>query len=58
MKDYVKAFKRKNKDTFVKSGRVMARIKVKNRKLKDFVNSLLEDEYVVERTKKVKVEVD
>ncbi|MBI4147259.1 CCA tRNA nucleotidyltransferase [Candidatus Woesearchaeota archaeon] len=54
MTEYVEDFKKKNKNTFVESGRIKAKVKVEHPKLKDFVAALLKDEYVKERIKGVK----
>ena len=54
LKEYVDDFKKKNKNTFEEKGRMMAKVKVENPKLKDFVNALLKEEYVKERVKGVK----
>src|SRR3989344_5685574 len=54
LKEYVEDFKKKNKNTFEEKGRMMAKVKVENPKLKDFVNALLKNEYVTERVEKIK----
>ena len=54
LKEYVEDFKKKNKNTFEEKGRMMAKVKVENPKLKDFVNALLKEEYVTDRISKVK----
>lgn len=54
MKEYVEDFKKKNKNTFEEKGRIMAKVKVENPKLLDFVNALLKDEYFTERVGKIK----
>ncbi|MDP3699173.1 MAG: CCA tRNA nucleotidyltransferase [Nanoarchaeota archaeon] len=54
LKEFVADFKKKNKNTFEEKGRVMAKVKVENPQLKDFVNVLLKEEYVKERVNKVK----
>ena len=50
-KDHVKFFKKKNKNTFVKGKVIYAKEKRKFVKAKDFIKSLLKDEYVKERVK-------
>ncbi len=55
MKESVKSFKKKNKNTFSKSGRIMAKVKIKHRKLEDFSTFIIKDEYVQERVKTIKV---
>lgn len=54
MKEFVDDFKKKNKNNFEEKGRVMAKVKVENPQLKDFLNALLKDEYVKERVKGIK----
>ena len=54
MKEYVEDFKKKNKNTFEEKGRIMAKVKVENPKLLDFVNVLPKEDYVKERVGKVK----
>ena len=54
MKEFVADFKKKNKNTFEEKGRVMAKVKVETPKLKDFVNALVKEEYVMGRVGKVK----
>ncbi len=53
MKEFVKDFKKKNKNNYVSSGHVMAKVKRKYPKLDDFVKDVFKDEYVKERVKKV-----
>ncbi|MBS3116987.1 CCA tRNA nucleotidyltransferase [Candidatus Woesearchaeota archaeon] len=48
-------FKRKHPGAFVKKGRLMAKLKVKNPLLKDFMAEALNDAYVQERIKKVRL---
>ncbi len=54
MKEFVADFKKKNKNTFEEKSRVMAKVKVENPKLPNFVNSVLKEKYVKERVEKVK----
>jgi len=54
LKEYVDDFKKKNKNTFEEKGRMMAKVKVENPRLQDFVNALLKEEYVKERVGKIK----
>jgi tRNA nucleotidyltransferase (CCA-adding enzyme) len=54
LKEYVADFKKKYKNAFVEGGRMKAKVKVENPKLKDFANAILKDEYVQERVGKVK----
>ena len=54
MKEFVADFKKKNKNTFEEKSRVMAKVRVENPKLNDFMNALLKEEYVTERIGKVK----
>jgi len=54
MKGYVDDFKKKNKNTFEDGGRIKAKVRVENPKLKDFVNAVLKAEYVKEKIKGVK----
>ena len=54
MKEFVKDFKKKNKDCFNKDGRVMARIKVRDPKLNKFIEHLLKNNYIKERINKIK----
>ena len=52
--DSVDKFKKKNKEVYVKNGRLYTKIKIKHRKLESFVNNLLKQDYFKERVKKVK----
>lgn len=54
MKDFVADFKKKNKHTFEEKGKIMAKVKVENPKLNNFVNALLKDEYLKEKAKGIK----
>ncbi|MBU0457344.1 MAG: CCA tRNA nucleotidyltransferase [Nanoarchaeota archaeon] len=54
MKEFVKDFKKKNKDAFQENGKIYAKIKNKNPKLEDFMKNLIRDDYVKERVKKIK----
>lgn len=49
MKEFVAAFQRKNKDTFVENGHLMARIRIEVRELPLFMKKILKDKYVQER---------
>jgi len=53
MKEFVKDFKKKNKDNFIKDGKVMAKIKIKRPKLNKFLEYLLINNYVKEKVKKI-----
>ena len=55
LKEAVKAFKDKNKNTFTKNGRIMAKIKIKHRTLNSFSSFIIKDNYVTERVKDIKV---
>jgi tRNA nucleotidyltransferase (CCA-adding enzyme) len=54
MENAVKAFKKKNKDTFEKSGRIFSRDKVEFPELDKFVKNVLKDKYFKEKVKSVK----
>lgn len=54
-KESVERFKEKNKSTFFDKGRIMAKVEVKHSKLEDFVRQLLEEEYIIEKVKEIKV---
>ena len=59
MENAVKAFKKKNKDTFEKSGRIFSRDKVEFPELDKFVKNILKDKYFNEKVKAIKdVKVD
>lgn len=51
--EFVENFKRKNKDTFVKEGRIYATLKMKHPRLEDYVKDILRMEYLTERILKV-----
>ena len=53
LKQFVKDFQKKNKDNFVKDGRLYAKIKVQNPKLENYLNQLLENGYVQEKMRKI-----
>ena len=53
LKDYVKDFKKKNKNTFTKNGKIFAKIKVKHRKLSSFVKNSVNDDYFKEKVNEV-----
>ena len=53
--EHVKHFKKVNKNTFTKEGKLFARIKVKHPNLEDFIKNLLSQEYFKEKVKKVKL---
>jgi len=55
LEDFVKDFKKKNKDTFVKEGKLYAKIKVEYPLLKDFVNDLIKQKYFKEKVKKIEL---
>ncbi len=42
LKEFVKNFKKKNKNTFTKNGKIFAKVKVKHPKLQDFIRNLLD----------------
>ena len=54
MENAVKAFKKKNKDTFEKHGRIFSIDKVEFPELEKFVKNLLKDKYFKEKVSKVK----
>jgi len=54
LKPYVDDFKKKNKTTFIKNNKIMAKVAVKNPKLKNFVENLVKDKYFSEKVKAVK----
>jgi tRNA nucleotidyltransferase (CCA-adding enzyme) len=54
LKEFVKDFKKKNKNAFVKNGKIAAKVEVMHPKLEDFVKHALKHPYVQERIKKVK----
>jgi len=54
MEAAVKAFKKKNKDTFEKSGRIFSKDKVEFPELEKFVKNLLKAKYLKEKVKSVK----
>jgi tRNA nucleotidyltransferase (CCA-adding enzyme) len=56
MTSFVEDFKKKNKDVFMKEGKLFARIKNEHPKLADFVKQVIKEEYVLERVKKISVE--
>jgi tRNA nucleotidyltransferase (CCA-adding enzyme) len=53
--EYVKDFKKKNKNYFEKDGKLCAKIKVEFPKLEDSIKNLLSQKYFKERVKKVKL---
>ncbi|MDP3990250.1 MAG: CCA tRNA nucleotidyltransferase [archaeon] len=55
MKENVKDFKKKNSKTYEQDGRIMAEIKTRNPRLKDFVEYTLKKKYVLEKVKKITV---
>ena len=55
LKEHVKDFKKKNKKTFVRNGRIMAKIKTERPERDNFVDNLLTHKYIKERVKKIKV---
>lgn len=59
LKEFVKDFKKKNKDAYEEKGRIFARIKIKHPQLEDFVKDIVKGKYVKERVKAVqKVQFD
>ncbi|MBT4651681.1 CCA tRNA nucleotidyltransferase [Candidatus Woesearchaeota archaeon] len=55
MEEFVKDFKKKNKETFEQTGRVMAKVPRKHVELEKHVKEILKDSYVKERIKEIKV---
>jgi tRNA nucleotidyltransferase (CCA-adding enzyme) len=55
LKEHVKNFKKVNKKTFTKEGKLFAKIKIERPLLDDFVKDLLKHKYFKEKVKKVKV---
>ena len=51
---FVEDFKKKNKETFIENGKILARIKTKQPLLPDNVKALLRETYVQERVKGIK----
>jgi len=49
LKEYVKDFKKKNKNTFEKDGQLFAKVKTEFSQLEDFVNDLLSKKYFKEK---------
>jgi tRNA nucleotidyltransferase (CCA-adding enzyme) len=54
LKEFVKNFKKKNKDTFTKNGKLFAKIKVKYPQLDDFVNNFIKNEYLNDKQVRIK----
>ncbi len=54
LKEHVDHFKREHQDTFMKEGKIYAKVKVSHPRLGDFVATILKDKYVQERVKAVK----
>ncbi len=54
LKEYVKAFKKKNKNNYLQDGKIYAKIKTKHREIKPYLDNLLKDPYVKGKVKKVK----
>jgi tRNA nucleotidyltransferase (CCA-adding enzyme) len=54
-KDHIVFFKKKHKTTFVKNNKIYAKDKRKITKAKDFIKRLLEDVYIKERVKDIKL---
>ncbi|MBI2666868.1 nucleotidyltransferase domain-containing protein [Candidatus Woesearchaeota archaeon] len=52
--EHVKQFKKMHKETFVKDGKVWAKVAVKHPRLEDFVKAVMKEKYVLEKVKKVK----
>ena len=55
MKENVKDFKKKKSRTYEKDGRIMAEIKTKCPKLKDFVEYTIKQKYIVDKVKKINI---
>lgn len=53
MKDYVKDFKKINKNTFTKNSKLFAKVKIKHRKLVSFVKNSVKDDYFKEKVKEI-----
>jgi tRNA nucleotidyltransferase (CCA-adding enzyme) len=51
--EFAADFRRKNKDTFVKDGRLFARIRNQNTLLKDYTSNLIAEPYLKERIKSI-----
>ena len=54
LKEFVKDFKKKNKNTFESDGKIMAKIKVEFPSLENQVKNCLKEEYFKEKIKAVK----
>ena len=54
MEEAVKAFKKKNKNTYEENNRLKVKIPIKHFRLPDFLKEMLKDKYVEERVKLVK----
>src|SRR3989344_3673006 len=52
---HVKEFKKKNKQTFIKDGKIYATIAVPYPHIEDFANHLLQEEYIKKKVKKIKL---
>jgi tRNA nucleotidyltransferase (CCA-adding enzyme) len=55
LKEHVKKFKKSNKNTFTKNGKLYATVKIEFPKLSDFVQNLIKQKYVKEKIKKIKL---
>ncbi len=53
LSEFVLNFKKKNKDCYEEKGRILAKVKVANPKLGDYVKSSLKEEYFLSKIKKV-----
>ena len=54
---YVKQFKKKYKITFIKDGRIMAKVKRKHPRINDFMNDVLKHAYLKEKIKVVNLKI-
>ena len=52
--EHVKKFKKTHKETFVKDGKLWAKVAVQHPQLEDFVKAVIKEKYVVEKVKKVR----
>ncbi|MBI2102371.1 CCA tRNA nucleotidyltransferase [Candidatus Woesearchaeota archaeon] len=51
MKEYVADFQKKNKNTYVEKGRIMAKVKISQTSLEDNLRSILKKEYLADKIK-------
>ena len=55
--EHVQEFKKKNKQTFVKDGKIYATIQVEHSQLGDFIKDVIKDDYVQDKVKGVKAKL-